>query len=169
MRKDDEAEWWTMKGHQFWGRKPWPMSGTISAFIMSRDSSVGITTGYGLDDQGVRVQVPVGARIFTSPCRPDRLWGPPSLLSNGYRKRPGREADHSPLTSAEVKKMWIYAFTPPYAFMGQLRLMFISAFTKQTKTTKDRSLRSELGTSWTQTCSYHYTSLCNLHSATSRI
>jgi hypothetical protein len=25
---------------------------------------------------------PDGARIFTSHCRPDRLWGPPSLLSN---------------------------------------------------------------------------------------
>jgi hypothetical protein len=32
-------------------------------------------------------------------------------------KRPGREADHSPTTSAEVKKMWIYTSTPPYAFM----------------------------------------------------
>jgi hypothetical protein len=31
------------------------------------------------------VRVPVGSRIFTSPCRPDRLWGPPNLLSNGYR------------------------------------------------------------------------------------
>jgi hypothetical protein len=30
-------------------------------------------------------------------------------------KRPGREADHSPVTSAEVKKMWIYASTLPYA------------------------------------------------------
>jgi hypothetical protein len=28
----------------------------------------------------------VGVRIFTSLCRPDRLWGPPSLLSNGYRE-----------------------------------------------------------------------------------
>jgi hypothetical protein len=52
----------------------------------------------------------VGARIFTSPCRPDRPWGSPSLLSNGYRgfspgvKRLKREADHSPPTSAEVKK-----------------------------------------------------------------
>jgi hypothetical protein len=27
-------------------------------------------------------------------------------------KRPGREADHSPPTSAEVKKMWIYTCTP---------------------------------------------------------
>jgi hypothetical protein len=33
----------------------------------------------------VRVRVPVGSRIFSSPRRPDRLWGPPNLLSNGYR------------------------------------------------------------------------------------
>jgi hypothetical protein len=33
-------------------------------------------------------------------------------------KRPGREAEHSPPTSAEVKKMWIYTSTPPYAFMA---------------------------------------------------
>jgi hypothetical protein len=51
----------------------------------SRDSVVGIATGYGLDDQGVGVGVPLEARIFTSPCRPDRLWGPPSLPPNGYR------------------------------------------------------------------------------------
>jgi hypothetical protein len=31
-------------------------------------------------------------------------------------KMPGREADLSPPTSAEVKKMWIYISTPPYAF-----------------------------------------------------
>jgi hypothetical protein len=51
----------------------------------SRDSVDGIATGYGLDDRGVGVRVPVRAIIFTSPCRPDRLSGPPSLLSNGYR------------------------------------------------------------------------------------
>jgi hypothetical protein len=33
-------------------------------------------------------------------------------------KRPGREADHSSPTSAEVKEMWIYTSTPPYAFMA---------------------------------------------------
>jgi hypothetical protein len=38
-------------------------------------------------------------------------------LSPGV-KRPGREADHSPSTSAEVKKTWIYTSTPPYAFMA---------------------------------------------------
>jgi hypothetical protein len=51
----------------------------------SRDSSVGIATGYGVDDRGVGVRVPVGSRIFSSPSRPDRLWGLPSLLSNEYR------------------------------------------------------------------------------------
>jgi hypothetical protein len=27
-------------------------------------------------------------------------------------KRPGREVDHSPPTSADIKKMWIYTSTP---------------------------------------------------------
>jgi hypothetical protein len=51
----------------------------------SRDSVVGISTGYVLDDRGVGVRVPVGSRIVSSPLHPDRLWGPPSLLLNGYR------------------------------------------------------------------------------------
>jgi hypothetical protein len=38
------------------------------------DSSVGIAPGYGLDDRGVGVRVPVRLRIFSSPRRPDRLW-----------------------------------------------------------------------------------------------
>jgi hypothetical protein len=51
----------------------------------SRDSSVGIVTGYWLDDRRVGVRVSVGSRIFTLPCHPDRLWGSPNLLSKGYR------------------------------------------------------------------------------------
>jgi hypothetical protein len=69
----------------------------------------GIATDYGMDDRGVEVRAPVGLRIFTSPSRPNRLWGPHNLLFNGYRglfrrglKRAGREADHSPPTRAEV-------------------------------------------------------------------
>jgi hypothetical protein len=41
----------------------------------------------------------------------------PEALSSGV-KRPGREVDHSLPTNAEVKKMWIYTSTPPYAFMA---------------------------------------------------
>jgi hypothetical protein len=47
---------------------------------LSRDSAVGIATGYWLGDRGVGVRVPVGSRFFTSACRPDRVWGPPKVL-----------------------------------------------------------------------------------------
>jgi len=53
----------------------------------------------------VRNRIPVETRFS---ARPDRPWGPPSLLCNGYRvflagkMRPGRAADHSPLSSAAV-------------------------------------------------------------------
>jgi hypothetical protein len=69
----------------------------------SRDSAVGIATGYGLEDWEVGVWVPVWSRIFTSPCRPDRHWGPPNLLHKGYRELfPGGKAAGAwswPLTS----------------------------------------------------------------------
>jgi hypothetical protein len=100
-----------LRGHTtlIWYIKPLP--------TRSRDTVVGIATGYGLDDREVGVRVPVRSRTFSSPCLPDRLWGPPNFLSNGYRG-PGCEADHSLPASAEVKKMWIYISTPPYAFMA---------------------------------------------------
>jgi hypothetical protein len=47
-------------------------------------SAVGTASGYGLDDQGVGVLVPVQSRIFISPCRSDLLWGPFNLLCSGY-------------------------------------------------------------------------------------
>jgi hypothetical protein len=73
----------------------------------SPDNAVGIATGYGLDDRGIGVRVPAESRIFSSPRHPDRFWGPPNLLSNGSLgvKRPGREADLSPRTSAEIKNI----------------------------------------------------------------
>jgi hypothetical protein len=50
---------------------------------------------------------------------------PPSLISNGYRglfspevKRPGREADLSLPTSAEIKKTWVYTFHSPIRLHG---------------------------------------------------
>jgi hypothetical protein len=58
-----------------------------------------------------------GWEFFSSPPRPERLWGPPSLLSNGYI-RPGREADSSPPPNADVKNAWSYISTPQYALMA---------------------------------------------------
>jgi hypothetical protein len=62
----------------------------------TRGSAVGIATGYELHGRGVGVRVPVWAGFFSPPCRPDRLWGPSSLLSSRYRvKRSEREAEYS--------------------------------------------------------------------------
>jgi hypothetical protein len=44
-----------------------------------------MATDYGLDSRGAGVRDPVGSRFFSSPCRSDRFWGPPSPLSNRYR------------------------------------------------------------------------------------
>ena len=55
---------------------------------VGRDSSVVIATRYGLDGLGDRI--PVGREIFRT--RPDRPWGLPSLLYNGYRVFPGGKA-----------------------------------------------------------------------------
>jgi hypothetical protein len=41
----------------------------------------GIATDYGLDDRG---SILGNVRFFSSPQRPDRLWGPPYFLSKGY-------------------------------------------------------------------------------------
>jgi hypothetical protein len=118
----------TMKNVVFWDValcRPCVALTHLVYIYKNRDSVVGIATGDGLDDRGVGVRLPVGSRIFSSPLRPDRLWGPhPASYPMGTGalspelKRPGREADHSPPTSAEVKKMWIVTSTPPYAFMA---------------------------------------------------
>jgi hypothetical protein len=79
-------------------------------------NSVSILTGYELGNRG---SIPDRAGPFSSPLRPDRLWGPPSLLSSGYQvfpwgvKRLGCESDHSPQSNAEVKNAWSYIYTPP--------------------------------------------------------
>jgi hypothetical protein len=48
------------------------------------DNSVDITMSYGLDG---RNPIPDGGKgtFFSNLQRPDRLWGPSSLLSSGYR------------------------------------------------------------------------------------
>jgi hypothetical protein len=67
-------------------------------------------------------------RFFSSPEHPDRLWGPPSLLFNGYRgyfpkiKRPWRDVDHSRLA-------------PKLRISGAIPLLPLCAITASTGTT----------------------------------
>jgi hypothetical protein len=85
--------------------------------VVVRDSSVGIATRYVLTVRGSNLG---GGEIFRT--RPDRHWGPPSLLYNGYWvsfpgvKRPGCGVDHLPPASAEVKdrvELYLYALSGP--------------------------------------------------------
>jgi hypothetical protein len=77
-------------------------------------SSDGIATGYGLDGPGIESR---SGEIFRT-C-PDRPWGPPSLLYNGYRvfpggkERPRRDADSTLSSIAVVMKEYSYTSTPP--------------------------------------------------------
>jgi hypothetical protein len=82
----------------------------------SRASVVDIATRYGLDDGGVGVRVPVGSRIFCTSSRPVLGSTQPHIQWEPGALSPGREADHSPPTSAEIKKSWAYTSTPLYAF-----------------------------------------------------
>ena len=74
--------------------------------MRNSDSLVGIATAYGLDGPGIESRWGGGESFHTCPDRP---WNSPSLLYNGYRvfprgkERPGRDADHSPPSSAVVK------------------------------------------------------------------
>jgi hypothetical protein len=91
---------------------------------MSRDSSVGVATGYWVDGRssGGRSLAGAGGFLFTAVSR--SVLGPtqrpiqwvPGTLSLGV-KRPGHEAD-TPPSNVEVKNVSSYTSTPPYVFMA---------------------------------------------------
>jgi hypothetical protein len=65
-----------------------------------------------------QVSISGRARFFSSPRRPDRLWAHPAtcpmgtgVFSSGVN-RPGREANHSPSSSTEVKNACSNTSTP---------------------------------------------------------
>jgi hypothetical protein len=97
-----------------WDFKKWTQNES------SWGSSVDIAMGYRLDGPS---SIPRSARFFSSPQCPDRLWGPPSLQRNGYwglflwgrGKAAVDIADHSPPSSAEVKKS---GALPPFPHMS---------------------------------------------------
>ena len=71
---------------------------------MGRDSAVGIAIRYGLDDPGIESQwgrdFPHLSRSSIEVTQPPVQWVP----GRSRVKRPGRDADHSPPSNAEVKE-----------------------------------------------------------------
>jgi hypothetical protein len=59
--------------------------------------SFGIETGYGLDGRGI------GVSFFSTSSRPDLGPIQPPIQWVPGVKQPGREADHSPASNAEIK------------------------------------------------------------------
>ena len=95
-------------------------------YLIGRASSVGIATRYRMDGPGIESR---WGEIFRA--RPDRPWGPSSLLYSGYRvsfpgvKRPGRGVDHPLPFSAEVKeRVELYIYPPLWAFVACYRVNF---------------------------------------------
>jgi hypothetical protein len=76
-----------------------------------------VALGYGLDDRGP------GIFLFTTASRQDlgpiqpRVQWIAGTVSLGV-KRTGREADHSPPSSDEVKNAWSYTCTLPMHLRG---------------------------------------------------
>jgi hypothetical protein len=76
----------------------------------SRGSSGGIVSDYGLDDRAIEVRSPTGSDFSSSPCVQNGSGAHPASYPMGTggsfpvgKARPGRDADHSPPSSAEVE------------------------------------------------------------------
>jgi hypothetical protein len=87
----------------------------------SQGSSGSIVSDYGLDDRAIGVRYPAGAEDFSSSLCVQTGSGahPASCTMNtggpipGVKARPGRGADHSPPSSAEVEnEQELYLLSP---------------------------------------------------------
>jgi hypothetical protein len=83
----------------------------------------GIAISYGLDDRGFKSRQGLGIFLFTTasrlalgPTQPPIQWVSRALSLRV--NRPGREADHSPPSSAQVKTSWSYTSTPSVRLHG---------------------------------------------------
>jgi hypothetical protein len=84
---------------------------SISFDTGSRVSSGSIVSDYGLDERAIGVRSPAGAKDFScslcvqtgSGAHPASCTMGTGVLSPGVKARPGRDADHSPPSSAEVE------------------------------------------------------------------
>jgi hypothetical protein len=109
----------------------------MAKLFITQDSSVSITRGCGMDGRGSiswRCR-----RFFSTPQRPDRLWGSSSHLSSGYLGLFPLwwNVQGMKLTTRQRSEWWSYISTPPFVFsawcminyaQGQLYCMWINVF-----------------------------------------
>jgi hypothetical protein len=67
------------------------------------------------------------SRLGLRPTQPPFHWV--SVAVSLGVKWPGREADHTPPSSAEVKNAWRYTYTPQYIFMAWCLVKHMDNFT----------------------------------------
>ena len=111
-------QFWTVKrGEQFFAcTENRPLS--LGLLAHSRDNPVGIATGYGLNGPGIEFwwRARFSASFQTGPGAHPASYTM-DTVSFTVVKRPGRGANHSPLSSAEVKEkveLYIYTFVACY-------------------------------------------------------
>jgi hypothetical protein len=84
-------------------------------------SSGSIVSDYGVDDRAIRVRSPAGAKDSSSSfCVQTGSGAHPAscTMGTGGKARPGRDADHSPLSSAEVWMSRSYISSSPKRLHG---------------------------------------------------
>jgi hypothetical protein len=114
-------------------QSPWEANSHSASQEKSRDSSVEwLATGWTIGVLGFDSRRGLGIFLFTTasvtalgPTQPPIQWVVGFSLGI---KRPGREADHLPPSSAEVKNVWSYTFTPQYVFLAWCLVQLVKKF-----------------------------------------
>jgi hypothetical protein len=88
---------------------------TNSTILTERRATVAQSAKRRATEWMAGVRLPTGAKPFSSPKRPDRFSGPPSLLYNGCMgvKGPEHEADRLPVSTSKVKTVELNLHSPP--------------------------------------------------------
>jgi hypothetical protein len=111
----------------WWKSKEYLYGITTRTLWWSRDSSVGVAKDYGLDDRGSILGR--GKRFFSTSQLPDRLWGPPYHLYNGYRY--GQRGRSVKLTTfwCRGQEWWGYTSNPQRVLMAWYLIKQRDSFT----------------------------------------
>jgi len=120
IQSDDDVETWRTITRKLSCVNCYYVSYAHIVTNASRDSSVGIRSD-SLRAGGSGVRMPVGCENFRT--GPDRPWGPPNLLHNGYRvsfSGVKQRVDQPPPSSAQVNEIVTYmTLLPVWSFVAR--------------------------------------------------